>query len=154
MTTFAWHVHHETLIEPLTEPIENRIAYIKQAKPASEVELRLRLLKPVQGELPAALDKARAALDKAWAAYVKARAAHVKARAAHVKARAALDKAWAALDKAWAALDKARAAHVKARAALDKARAACMPEIEALHAIECPDCPWDGTSIFPKAGAS
>ena len=119
MTTFAWHVHHETLIEPLTEPIENRIAYIKQAKPASEVELRLRLLKPVQGELPAALDKARAALDKAWAA-----------------------------------LDKARAAHVKARAALDKARAACMPEIEALHAIECPDCPWDGTSIFPKAGAS
>ena len=133
MTTFAWHVHHETLIEPLTEPIENRIAYIKQAKPASEVELRLRLLKPVQGELPAALDKARAALDKAWAA---------------------LDKARAALDKAWAAYVKARAAHVKARAALDKARAACMPEIEALHAIECPDCPWDGTSIFPKAGAS
>ena len=112
MTTFAWHVHHETLIEPLTEPIENRIAYIKQAKPASEVELRLRLLKPVQGELPAALNKAKAALDKARAAYAKAWAAYVKAGAA------------------------------------------CMPEIEALHAIECPDCPWDGTSIFPKAGAS
>ena len=126
MTTFAWHVHHETLIEPLTEPIENRIAYIKEYKPASQVELRLRLLKPVQGELPAALNKAKAARDKAFTAYAKA----------------------------WAAYDKARAALDKARAALDKARAACMPEIEALHAIECPDCPWDGTTIFPKAGAS
>ena len=119
MTTFAWHVHHETLIEPLTEPIENRIAYIKEYKPASQVELRLRLLKPVQGELPAALNKAKAALDKAFTAR---------------------DKAFTAYAKAWAAYVKAGAA--------------CMPEIEALHAIECPDCPWDGTSIFPKAGAS
>ena len=126
MTTFAWHVHHETLVEPLTEPIENRIAYIKEYKPASQVELRLRLLKPVQGELPAALNKAKAARDKAFTAYAKA--------------RAALDKAWAAYDKA--------------RAALDKAWAAYMPEIEALHAIECPDCPWDGTTIFPSAGGS
>ena len=147
MTTFAWHVHHETLIEPLTEPIENRIAYIKEYKPASQVELRLRLLKPVQGELPAALNKAKAALDKAFTARDKAFTAYAKAWAAYVKARAALNKAKAALDKA-------RAAYAKAWAAYVKAGAACMPEIEALHAIECPDCPWDGTTIFPKAGAS
>jgi len=168
MTTFAWHVHHETLIEPLTEPIENRIAYIKEYKPASQVELRLRLLKPVQGELPAALNKAKAALDKAftardkaftayakaWAAYDKARPARDKAFTAYAKAWAAYVKARAALNKAKAALDKARAAYAKAWAAYVKAGAACMPEIEALHAIECPDCPWDGTTIFPKAGAS
>ena len=23
-------------------------------------------------------------------------------------------------------------------------------EIEALHAIECPDCPWNGITIFPR----
>lgn len=22
-------------------------------------------------------------------------------------------------------------------------------EIEALHKLECPNCPWDGTTIFP-----
>lgn len=26
---FAWHVHHGVLVEPLLEPIEERIAYIK-----------------------------------------------------------------------------------------------------------------------------
>ena len=27
-----WHVHHDILVEPLTEPIENRIAFIKKNK--------------------------------------------------------------------------------------------------------------------------
>ncbi len=27
------------------------------------------------------------------------------------------------------------------------------PEIEALHKLECPDCPWNGETIFPKAEA-
>ncbi len=26
-------------------------------------------------------------------------------------------------------------------------------EIEALHAEECPDCPWNGYTIFPEGGA-
>jgi len=28
--------------------------------------------------------------------------------------------------------------------------AAHMPELLALHAQECKDCPWDGETIFPK----
>jgi hypothetical protein len=48
----------------------------------------------------------------------------------------AVVKAWAALDKAWAALDKAVRDH--------------LAKIEAFHAIECPNCPWDGETIFPK----
>ena len=47
-----WHIHHRILLEPLTEPIENRIKYIKEEKPKDEVELRLKLMKPVKGKLP------------------------------------------------------------------------------------------------------
>jgi len=47
-----WHVHHNKLWEPLTEPIRNRINHIKNNKPKEEIELRLRLLKPVLGEFP------------------------------------------------------------------------------------------------------
>ena len=115
MKQFYWHIHHDVLAEPLLDPIGKRIAFIKRHKPKSEHELRLRLLKPVQGALPKTVVKARAACLKAGAAYDKARAAY---------------------DKAWAAYDKARAAY--------------LPEIEALHAKECPNCPWDGKTIFTE----
>ena len=110
MTEYYWHVHHTVLCEPLTEPIENRIAYIKASKREAEIETRLRLMAPVRGKLPAAYAKARAAYAKAGAAYDKVRAAY------------------------------------------DKARAAALPEIEALHALECPNCPWDAAqqTIFPR----
>jgi len=94
VTQFAWHIHHMVLVEPMTEPIENRIAFIRTNKPKHEVATRLRLLKPVQGVLPVAV---------------------VEARKAYVEARKAYDE-----------------------------------EIDALHAIECPNCPWDGHTIFPK----
>ena len=93
MTTFAWHVHHEVLVEPLTEPIENRIAYIKAYKPRHEQATRLRLLRIVKGELPAAYaarDKAYAARDKADAARDKAYAARDKADADNLPAILAL----------------------------------------------------------------
>ena len=50
----------------------------------------------------------------------------------------AYDKAWVASGKTWAAYDKALSQH--------------KDEIEALHAKECPDCPWDGQTIFPNQG--
>lgn len=130
--TFAWHCHHELIVEPLAESAESRIAYILWAKPTREKALRLRLFRPILGALPETV-------NKAWAAYDWARAAYDEARAAYIKAWAAADKAWAAYDKARAAADKARAAYDKARAAYDWAP---------LHAIECPNCPWDGRTIF------
>ncbi len=60
-----------------------------------------------------------------------------------VKAGAACNKAWAAYEKAWPAFDKARAAR-------DKTIKTHREELEALHAKECPDCPWDGETIFPE----
>ena len=130
--TWFWHVHHTTLCEPLTEPLVNRLDYIRKHKPESEQAIRLALISPVKGTIPAAYVKARVALDKAGAAFVKARVALDKAGAAYVKAGVAYDKAWVALDKAWAA---------------------ARPELETLHAIEHPDCPWNGWTIFPGGTA-
>lgn len=84
-TKYYWHIHHQKLFEPSTEPIENRIAYIKSEKPKNEVEIRLRLLHEVKD----------------------------------VKT----------LRRAIFANDH--------------------ETIEALHKKECPDCPWNGNTIFP-----
>src|SRR3990167_1863668 len=51
-TNYYWHIHHETLYEWLTEPLRARINYIKSDKPKDEIELRLKLLKPVLGKIP------------------------------------------------------------------------------------------------------
>src|SRR3989337_2899733 len=179
-----WHIHHEVLLE-WSDDIQERIDFIQAEKPKHEVEIRLRLLKPVQGALPPKLVKAGDARDKAYDANAKARDAYDKARDAYVKAGDARDKAKAAYDKAWAAFGKdwdayvkaraafgkdwdafvkasvayakagdafvkAKAAFVKAKAAYNKAYDECLPQIEALHALECPDCPWNGTTIFPE----
>ena len=47
------------------------------------------------------------------------------------------------------AYNKARRAYYKARQTYTKALNNSMPAIEELHKIECPDCPWDGKTIFP-----
>src|SRR3972149_357239 len=130
-----WHIHHEVLLE-WSDDIQERIDFIQAEKPKHEVEIRLRLLKPVQGALPPKLVKAGDARDKAYDANAKARDAYDKARAAH--------------DKRGAPSHKAKAAFVKAKAAYNKAYDECLPQIEALSALECPDCPWNGTTISPE----
>jgi len=137
-----WHVHHEVLVEP-SENINERIDYIKTRKPSSEIQTRLQLLKEVKGKLPPALLSAGEAYDKAWEAYDKAGKAYDKAREAY-------SKIWEAYDKAWEAYDKAGKAYDKARKAYSKAREKYKPQVEALHAKECPDCPWNGKTIFPE----
>ena len=127
---YLWHIHHETLLEFTTEPIENRITYIKSDKPAYEIETRLRLLKPVKGKLPTAVVEAGEAYGKAWEACREAWEAYTKA-------------------KAWDAYDKALDAYGKAGEAYGKALQDHRVEIEALHASECPGCSWNGETIFP-----
>src|SRR3970282_1490386 len=151
-----WHIHHEVLLE-WSDDIQERIDFIQAEKPKHEVEIRRRLLKPLEGALPPKLVKAGDARDKAYDANAKARDAYDKARDAYVKAgdardkaKAAYDKAWDAFGKDWDACVKAKAAFVKAKAAYNKAYDECLPQIEALHALECPDCPWNGTTIFPE----
>ena len=122
-----WHVHHDVLCE-WSNNIEERIDYIKKNKPEGEIETRLRLLKAVKGKLPEEFYKANKAWYKAWDEANKARN----------KARNKENKAWYEANKA---RDKAY-----------KARNKYKNEIEALHKNECPDCPWNGRTIFPKKG--
>ena len=117
----AWHLHHEKLLE-VCFSCEERIAYIKSDKPLHEQEIRLRLFRPVVGPLPARLAKALAG----WA---KARAELAKACTGWVKARTKWDRAYTKWDRALAGF---------------------MPELEEMHRRECPNCPWDGRTIFPK----
>jgi len=135
---FAWHVHHDVLMEPLTELISVRRAFIKAHKRfermvcnSEEQELRLRLLKPVRGKLPVAIIKTGTAFVKAWHAYNKVKAV---GRTYVIQP---------------ASYGKIGAAYTKVRDAYNKAVLAHYTEIETLHAEECPDCPWDGRTIFP-----
>ncbi len=138
----ALHVHHDILWEYCFDYNE-RVEYIKQNKPLNEQPLRLKLLQIIpEDRLPgrespewSAYDKAKSAYDKAWSAFVKAKSAY---------------------DKAWSAYDKARSAFVKAKSAYDKAWSAYLSkysrELEELHKELCPDCPWDGKTIFLDKG--
>jgi hypothetical protein len=139
---FYWHIHHDILVELLTEPLENRVKYIKENKPKNEVGLRLKLLKPVKGKLPNEVIKTTKACDKAWKAYNKAWKACVKTGKACVKTTKACDKAWKAYNKAEKAYNKAWEAY-------QKVLKDNMPAIEKLHKSECKNCPWNGKSIFP-----
>ena len=112
---FVLHCHHNSLLEVLTEPAENRINYILCDKPEAEQALRLRLFRPVPPEH----------LSAEW------------------------DKACAEWHKARAEWDKADAEWDKARAELAKARAEC--EKSGHHAVICPGCPWDGSTIFAES---
>jgi hypothetical protein len=62
-----------------------------------------------------------------------------------------LPAAWSKAGAAWSkAALAALAAWEKAGAAWDKAYALALPALEALHAKECKNCPWDGETIFPE----
>ena len=152
--TWMWHVHHEILAEPLTDPLADRLRFIRTRKDPKEVPTRLALIHRVDLSLLDA--KAYAAWTKADAALTKADAAWTKAYAAWTKAYAAWTKADAAWTKAYAARIKADAARTKAYAARIKAYAALRPFLEAIHATSCPGlsgvgtCPWNGRTIFPR----
>jgi len=164
---YYWHIHHEILVEALTEPLKNRIKYIKEEKPEDEIELRLKLIKPVKGKLPSEFVKAYQAREEAYQALDKAYQARAKAYQAREEAYQALDKAYQARAKAYQAWakayqvwDKAYQVWAKACQAWDKAyqvwdKAGAkalrknMPALEKLHKKEC-GCGWNGKTIFTK----
>ena len=77
-----WHIHHEVLCEPLIEPFINRVVYIKNHKPVSEVPTRLRLMKPVRNQK---------AIAPAWKVYEEAKAS---ARKVYAEAKASALKVY------------------------------------------------------------
>ena len=117
---FYWHVHHDELIEWCWD-YGARARYIRDAKPKDEQDLRLGLFQPVRGDLPAAVVAASQAYREASQAY----------------------------DEASQAYREASQAYREAGRAYHRVIAEHSAEIEALHAAECPGCPWDGETIFP-----
>ena len=167
---FYWHVHHDVLFE-FCHNYGERASYIRGNKAESEQAIRLKLFQPVKGELPEEVVKARQAYDQArqahiqaWQAYDQAWQAYDQARQAHIQAWQAYDQARQAYDQARQAYDQARQAYIQAwqaytqawrareqaEQAYDKTVANNIEAIKKLHSIECPNCPWDGHTIFPN----
>jgi len=129
----AFHCHHNTLVEFVYD-YDERVEYIKASKPPSEQKLRLKLFQLIPTDLIPGLNSAEwKACDKAGEAY---------------------DKAWKAYSKAGEAYSKAEEAYYKAGEAYYKAEEAYFrkfgKKLELLHGKLCPDCPWDGYTIFKK----
>ena len=126
---YFWHVHHEILVE-YSEDIDERIEYIKNNKPLKEINIRLKLLRKVKGVLPKVYRDAYKVYRDAYKVYRDA-------------------------DKAnWDTYKVYRDTYYKTCQDVDKARQDAYKvyrdEIEALHKKECPNCPWNGNTIFTK----
>lgn len=131
----VWHAYHAGSLCQYVD-IEARRAQIEKIKPERELPTRRRLMKPVVGELPKEFVDACVAYDTAQDAW----------EAAWDTAQDAWKAAWGTVQDAWvAAWDTVQDAWVARKVSYVKH----LPTIEALHAIECPDCPWDGETIFP-----
>jgi len=139
LTKYYFHIHHEVLVEALTEPLKNRIKYIKENKPKDEIELRLRLIKPVKGKLPSEFIKADQAWEKAYQAQIKADQARAKAHQARDKAEQA-NQAW---EEAYQAQIKADQARVKAYQAWGKTNQADQAWEESYQARGKANQAWD-----------
>ena len=126
---YYWHIHHDQLWDRASEPIENRIAYIEALKPPHEIALRLRLLREITGpaieRLQIALQAYEAVEGPAWQAYQDVQG------------------------PAWQAYEAVQGPAWQAYKAVEK-----MIDFERLHREQCPDCPWDGKSIFKNGARS
>ena len=76
---YAWCCHHSILLEPLTEPCENRIQYILENKEKAEQAVRFRNFRPLRIELPKEIIKAIAKYYEAIAKLSKASAKYDEA---------------------------------------------------------------------------
>ena len=136
MMKYYWHIHHDVLLES-SEKIKERIRYIIKMKPKKEIPLRLKLIKPIIGQLPVAMMDADRDLRKAEKKFNRM-----------YKVRFGKNVKWT-----WKHNTDFREASWTLSEAFKKrhhAYIASMPEIELLHKSECPNCPWDGKTIFPR----
>ena len=144
---FYWHLHHEVLLE-WCHDYDERARYTRTNKPESEKILRFKLFKPVKGQLPKELIRAGQAYEKAWQAFYKTLQTYCKTNKTYNKMR---------LQACAKAYYKTQQDHHKAmRTFFNQAKQAYKNAlinnaefIEKLHSLECPNCPWDGETIFP-----
>jgi predicted ATPase with chaperone activity len=146
---FYWHVHHDTLLEP-SDNINERIDYIVNNKPKDEIETRIRLIHEIEGNVPESV-------AQAWDTYMnKSReyaAVFSEYNTAWYESRfipergkindLMMDTFNFIMEK----YDRVKKEFFMAQTLYyDLIQT---PEIKALHEKECPDCPWNGKTIFP-----
>lgn len=139
---WAWHVNHEQLLELLTAPIEEHLQHIREVRSESEVALQERLLQPVQGEISnQVLEAWQACRNVLWS---------YRARAWFYVFRCPLPIEWKDLTNHVNIKSATRNDMTAAWERVLESRQAfyALPEIQALHEQECPNCPWDGKTIF------
>ena len=130
---FFWHEYHDGLFG-WCHSYEERATCIRTKKPKDERETRFRLFKPVKGNLPQEVIEARQAHVKAWRAFHKV-----------------CDETELVFREAERVFREAERVFREAGRVYSEAVRKNMPAIEALHEAECPDCPWNGQTIFPNA---
>jgi len=130
MKKYYWHLHHMQLFEEEVEPVEQRIRFIKTSKPKDEIETRLRLIAVVKNQ----------ALLRRLTRYIR-------------NLRQAEDAIYKKYEHPSGVTREEEAVKMEelagARRAYELAELRAKPLIEALHKKECPNCPWDGRTIFP-----
>lgn len=110
----------------------------------------------VNNQARKAYDQARKPYEQARKSYEQARKSYVQTRKAYDQTRKPYDQASEAYDQAWEAYEQARKASIQAWEffqSIDRnyteALETYKPELLKLHQELCPNCPWDGQTIFP-----
>lgn len=124
--TWGWHIHHDQLAEPMNEvSIEDRITWIMRMKPLHEQAIRIRLMRPIAGKIPAALHSAGERCVNAYVAFVQA-------------------------PTNTELLDRTQQEWVEAHTAYRQVLGAHQPQLAQLHARECVEgCVWETTGERP-----
>jgi hypothetical protein len=159
----VWHGYHSELLMP-TNNLTERLDYIKREKPPEQIELRLRLIKPVQGVLPESIIKsgkryadAREMVSRLEIEYVEARdlcnsvrysGSRLLEGETQLERHNMIEKLSLKAGIARLAFDKARRKSLTMMKRFDKAVLVDLELIETLHTQECSDCPWNGITIF------
>jgi hypothetical protein len=150
---FAFHCHHDKLFECVWD-FDKRVKYIKEWKRPEEVELRLRLFKMIPTEFMPGKDsiewkmfnQTRETYTQTWETFdqVRVRKTETHAQVEEDFIQAEEDLIQAEEDFIQAEEDYIRAEKIYT-IKYDK-------EITELHNKLCPNCPWNGKTIFGKKG--
>ena len=127
----GFHCHHAEKLVEYVHDFNERVKYIKTYKPENERALRLRLFKLIpKNHWP----------KEGLKAFDEARKTYREAAKTYYEAWKNYDEAWKTYREAVKAYDEAENIYLKAN----------KDAFKKLHKQLCPDCPWDGKTIFTR----
>jgi len=150
---FYWHMNPRALMEQCYDYTKRRAEMLSSRSLDENTREHLRLFKRVKSELPETVMRAQQVIDAAQQASREACQAYDEMRRIRDEDRSRtyqtdLDQA---CDKAFHTLQEARLVYERARQTYINTLLTNKTAIEELHQQECPNCPWDGETIFPNS---